>query len=385
MPAPVRTPGKRGKLRAEPLGLKFIHQYATTPLAAPVYPVDVSHGIAPDAWGMLANGPDPTCTVAPDGVGDCTFAGRQHLRMAKAAGYGLTETWETSNQLAGEYLAYDHGKDDGAVISRLLMTWYRAGIILGFAPVNHKSAEAVDAAMQAFGGVYCGVDLTDDADDLFSEGLPWTVADGEQPDPDEGHCIVGVKATAAGRTYVTWGAEQEATADWSAACLTEAWAVITTEDEAAKIDMPALIADIEALHGTVQVHVSGSVVTEEEVLRAAKSWTVTNASRQEEGTAMSEQPAGPLARIEQWTERHIAPDLADIRTAVAGLENRAEQALTCLEARAANAQQLAALLADVVKAVDPADATVAAALLSRAEAIAAEADRIAQELLAKGM
>lgn len=249
MTTPVRTPGLRGKLPAKPSGLRFVHEYAVEPLPAPKYPIDVTGGIAADAWGMDGNGPDPTCTVAPDGVGDCTFAARQHAKQAKSAVYKQAETWETSNEIVEEYLAYDHGQDDGAVISDLLLSWYDDGKILGFAPVDHSSVEAVDAAMQAFGGIYVGVNLTDDADDLFSEGEPWTVADGQQPDPADGHCIVGVKATRDGRTYVTWGAEQEATAPWSAACVTEVYVLITTEDEAAKVRMPALTADIEALHG----------------------------------------------------------------------------------------------------------------------------------------
>ena len=66
---------------------------------------------------MLGNGPDPTCTTHPNGVGDCTFAGRQHYRMAKAAAAGQTETWESSNDLVKEYLKYDHGKDQGANIA----------------------------------------------------------------------------------------------------------------------------------------------------------------------------------------------------------------------------------------------------------------------------
>ena len=50
---------------------------------------------------------------------------------------------------------------------------------------------------------------------------------------------------------MTWGALQPATRDWTAACLEEAWITITSEEEAAKIDMAALVADIEALDGTV--------------------------------------------------------------------------------------------------------------------------------------
>ena len=252
MTTPPRTPGKRGRLPARALAgrfpLQWIHQYAKTPLPAPAYPVDVSGGIT--AWGMLANGPDPSCPQYPDGLGDCTFAGRQHDRMAKAAAAKLTEAWETSAELAAEYLAYDHGQDDGAVISDLLLSWYQAGKILAFAPVDHTDPAQCDSAMSAFRGLYCGVSLTDDADDLFMEGLPWGSAS-VTPDPADGHCIVKVKAD--GRaldTWVTWGAEQQSTLAWTRNCLDECWALVTTDDEAAKIDMPRLTADIAALGGT---------------------------------------------------------------------------------------------------------------------------------------
>ncbi len=134
---------------------------------------------------MLGNGPDPACTSHPNGVGDCTFAGRQHYRMAKAAGHE-TEQWESSNALVAEYLAYDHGQDRGANIADLLLYWYKAGTILGFAPLDHTNPAEVDAAMAAFRGVYAGVNLTADADKLFEEGKPWTTVGGEQPDPQEG-------------------------------------------------------------------------------------------------------------------------------------------------------------------------------------------------------
>src|SRR5581483_2183001 len=179
-PAAPRVAGKRGRLRAEPVALRFLHEYARQPLPAPVYPVDVRGGIADDAWGMLGNGPDPACSLAPDGVGDCGFAGRQHARMAKAACYGETETWETSDQLVREYLVYDHGQDAGVSLPAVLRYWYRKGKIRGFAPVDHTDPAAVDAAMQAFKGVYAGVDLTGDADQLFEQGQPWTTANGEQ-------------------------------------------------------------------------------------------------------------------------------------------------------------------------------------------------------------
>jgi len=253
MPEP-RHAGLRGRLPVKPpaerFKINYLSSYLKAPLPAPAYPVDVSGGITD--WQMLGNGPDPTLTVNHGRpVGDCTFAGRQHLKMAKAAAGAEQETWETTDQLVTEYLAYDHGKDVGANIADLLLAWYKAGKILAFAPVDHTNSAACDSAMSAFHGLYVGVSLTDDADSLFENHQPWTVANGEAANPNEGHCIVKVKADGQQLdTWVTWGALQQSTTAWTAACLEEAWAVVTTEDQAAILNMPALLADINALGGT---------------------------------------------------------------------------------------------------------------------------------------
>ena len=185
-----RTAGKRGRLPARTgsgkLAIGWVHSYLSQPLPAPAYPVDVTGGIAPGAWLMLGNGPDPSVPEHPDGVGDCGFAGRQHVRMAKAAAGHEPMPTETAAELVAEYLAYDDGQDVGVQLADVLLAWYRAGRILAFAPVDHTDRVAVDGAMQAFHGAYVGVDLTDDADDLFQQGEPWTIANGEQPDPSEG-------------------------------------------------------------------------------------------------------------------------------------------------------------------------------------------------------
>jgi hypothetical protein len=257
-----RTAGLRGRLPAKPVGDRFalgwVHQYLAQPLPAPQYPVDVTGGIGPDAWGMLGNGPDPTCTTHPDGVGDCTFAGREHYKRSKAAAGQEVEQWKTSNELVAEYLSYDHGQDEGANIADLLLFWYTSGKLLAFAPVDHTDPVACDAAMAAFHGLYAGVDLTDDADQLFEEGEPWSVGGGQQPDPADGHCIVKVGArggpveTPGGSdTWVTWGALQRSSLGWTAACLSEAWVLVTQEDaDAAGLDIAKLRADIDALGGT---------------------------------------------------------------------------------------------------------------------------------------
>ena len=250
----IRTAGLRGRRPVKPpaqrFNIQYVSSYLSTPLPPPAYPVDVSAGITD--WGMLGNGPDKTCTTHPDGVGDCSFAGRQHYRMAKAAAGHEQETWETSNQLVAEYLAYDHGQDAGANLADVLLTWYKANKVLAFAPVDHTDPAAVDAAMAAFHGAYVGVNLTDDADSLFEQHEPWTVSGGQRPDPNDGHCIVKVAADGQQLdAWVTWGALQQSTRDWTAACLDEAWVIITQEDaNAANLDIASLRRDIDALHGT---------------------------------------------------------------------------------------------------------------------------------------
>jgi hypothetical protein len=253
MPA-TRSAGRRGRLPVKPpaerFAIQYLASYLRTPLPPAAYPVDVTGGIT--GWGMLGNGPDPTLPQYPGGVLDCTFAGRQHNRMAKAAAAGEQEQWETSEALVAEYLAYDKGQDAGANMAELLLYWYKAGTILAFAPLDHTNPAEVDAAMAAFHGAYVGVNLTDDADQLFEQRQPWTTAGGQKPDPNRGHCIVKVAADGSQLdSWVTWGAVQQSTLAWSRACLEEAWVIITEEDaKAASLNLAQLKADIDALHGT---------------------------------------------------------------------------------------------------------------------------------------
>ncbi len=250
----TRSAGRRGRLPVKPpaerFPIQYLSSYLTVPLPAPVYPIDVTAGIA--EWGMLGNGPDPTLPKYPNGLRDCTFAGRQHYRMAKAAAGREQEQWETSAALSAEYLAYDKGQDMGANMAELLLYWYKAGTILAFAPLDHTNPAEVDSAMATFHGAYVGVNLTNDADSLFTQHQPWTTANGEQAIPNDGHCIVKVSADGTQfDSWVTWGGIQRSTLAWTKACLEEAWVIITEEDaRAASLDVAKLRADINALHGS---------------------------------------------------------------------------------------------------------------------------------------
>jgi hypothetical protein len=234
--------------------------YLVQPLPVPLYPIDVSGGWS--AWEMLGNGPDPSVTdQGPgfQGVGNCGFCGGVHKIMADACLAALANhaaqpavgTFPNANEVVTEYLAYDGGQDQGVVVSEMIHTWFTQGFfgqkIDGYVPI---ALNQIDAAMAVFGAIICGVNLTADADQLFSEGQPWTVANGETPSPSEGHVIVKVKSDPELDTYVTWGALQTATKDWSKACVEEAWAPVTLEQAKNRtLNIDALLADIRSIGG----------------------------------------------------------------------------------------------------------------------------------------
>lgn len=234
----ARTPGLRGRLPVKApddrYAIKYLHEYVTLP--DPVYPIDVSGGLT--EWGMLGN----------DQVGDCGEAGIRHIEMSTAACAKAKVPSFTTAQALSEYRAYTGGPDTGVVLADFLMWLYKKGRILAFAPVDHHAKKLVDSALQAFRGLYCGVSLTDNADELFSEHKPWAAG---HPDPREGHCIAKVKATARQDVWVTWGALQASSQGWTTGCLDEVWAVITTEDSAlSPAQLAQLRADIDAAGGT---------------------------------------------------------------------------------------------------------------------------------------
>ena len=73
----IRLAGKRGRLPAKKLPLRYAHEYLAVPLPAPVYPIDVAGGI--QNWGMLGN----------DQFGNCGVAGELHIEMSTAVGAGV--------------------------------------------------------------------------------------------------------------------------------------------------------------------------------------------------------------------------------------------------------------------------------------------------------
>jgi hypothetical protein len=233
---PIDRMGNRFKLGrlpqlqgADRLSIKWAHEYLALPIPEPRYPIEVAPHVK--TWGMLGN----------DTYGDCGVAGRYHYEMATGAPLFPDE------MAVNDYLDYVGGpqNDNGVVLASYLLWAFKRGEILGFAPVNLREQARADSLMQIFHGLYVGVALTDDAQALFQRGI-WTVANGERPDPSLGHCILKIASDGVKQVrYVTWGAEQAATLDWSAACEDEGWVILTTEEDVAL--MPSLRTDLASL------------------------------------------------------------------------------------------------------------------------------------------
>lgn len=203
-----------------------------------------------------------------DKYGCCGVAAFEHIRMAKAIsasdgngavayekGFVLPTTAST------EALYFKYGKaqgepgskpDEGVANVDFLKWLFELGVIDWFAELDVTDENEVRQGMIDCRGVLIAVALTDDAEDLFSAHAPWTVADGERPDPQEGHDIALLAYGPDGDDYCTWGALQPAAPAWVKACAQEAWVFGSREDgERAGYNVDACIAAIKALGGNV--------------------------------------------------------------------------------------------------------------------------------------
>jgi len=239
---PRRIAGKRGLREShEPrLALsRFRRAWATE---APPATWDGTHNIT--AWGMEGN----------DQYGDCGAAATDHYNMAKVGNVSVEDTLgepKYAGTLA-TYFAYGIAQgepgpnpDEGVDNATWLAFLWKNGIIAGYAEVPLPEVQTV--ALE-FGGVLVGCLLGDDAEANFEAGKPWD--NPPPPDPNDGHDILLIGWNAQGEyQYVTWGALQWATASWQAANPTDAWVIFDADDPS--VNWPALIAELEALHGSV--------------------------------------------------------------------------------------------------------------------------------------
>lgn len=181
-----------------------------------------------------------------DTIGDCTCAAAGHMLQAWTA-YASAEVTVPDDAVLSAYEAvsgYDPAtgaNDNGAVMQDVLSYWRKTGIgghkILAFAQIDHTNPTQVRAAIEAFGGIYVGVNFPDSAMQQFDQHQPWTVVARAQI--EGGHAIHVGAYTGAELTCVTWGALQGLDDAWWAAYVEEAWVVVTQDWIAANGSTPA--------------------------------------------------------------------------------------------------------------------------------------------------
>ena len=263
----VRTPGKLGRKpgRSLPVGTLQLEDYLTSDPLPPWGSNQASDFTsAVKSWGILGN----------DDYGDCGFAAKVHLDMANswtakeqpAGNISDTAVWPTYDQVVTAYFTYEGspgGKpdpqfDNGVALADVLKYWMTNPLanlkpIGGYAQFDVTNGPLFQSAIQAFGGVYVGILVSNEAMSQFSAGQPWTST---ATDWDGGHCVPILMRNSAYGKCITWGQIQQFSWGWWRTAREEAYVVFSQEMMNAPggvwngVNVSKLKADIGALHGT---------------------------------------------------------------------------------------------------------------------------------------
>jgi hypothetical protein len=237
-----------------PGALRDLTYYAAGPLPKP--PASVAVPVVPNPgtagggglWGMDDN----------DTLGDCGVAGLNHGFMADAALLKAKSfTPATAAQCGTYYMTYDHGQDEGVVLSAYLAyvekNKFYGSTIEGYAPVAEHDVPTLQFCIATYGFAYVGINVTDAMMNACQGSVwqPWTQAMLSSP-IDGGHCIILVGYDDAYLYGITWGGVQKITYGAWHGMSDEAWAVITGTQVSANSDgrgvnLAALKADISKL------------------------------------------------------------------------------------------------------------------------------------------
>lgn len=159
-----------------------------------------------------------------DKLGDCVIAGMAHVVGVLTGGAGPKPFLYSDKEIIGLYSAIggyvpgDPNTDRGCDEQTALNYWENNGAlppkttsptgahkIAGWMTVDSSNVEECRTALWLFENLYFGLELPDAWINPMpsASGFVWDVAGA--PDPQNGHCVVGVGYTAAGITIDTWG------------------------------------------------------------------------------------------------------------------------------------------------------------------------------------
>lgn len=150
-----------------------------------------------------------------DQLGDCVIAGGYHVVGTTTGNATGTPFIATQNQIIADYSAIggyvpgDPNTDNGCDEQTALNYWKSHGFadgtkIAGWLAVDATNVTEVMQAMYLFENLFFGLELPDAWVNPFPSSSGFTWNDGT-PDPNNGHCVVGVGYNAQGVQIDTWG------------------------------------------------------------------------------------------------------------------------------------------------------------------------------------
>jgi hypothetical protein len=172
--------------------------------------------------------PPPSCDYSPlaaaalseiymnDQLGDCVIAGGYHVVGVETGNAdGGRPFLATNDQILADYSAIggyvpgDSSTDNGCDEETALNYWTQHGFangtkLHGFLAIDATNMQEVQQAMFLFENLFFGVELPDSWISPFpsASGFVWDVG---SPDPENGHCFVGVGYNDQGVQIDSWG------------------------------------------------------------------------------------------------------------------------------------------------------------------------------------
>jgi hypothetical protein len=229
---PLKKPAP--KYHPNTLHFAALRDVISAPSPTPILPS------APEKRGWEYAVPDSVWAksmLANDQVGDCAEASFLHIRMANSAANRTPEIF-TDKDALDLYTAVtgynpnallidgENPTDQGTALTDLLAYAQAKGLILGWAAVNWRDPEELNAAINAFGSVYTGIQVTASMMEDFDNGKPWNgpFVGGNLG----GHAVPFFGFGRLGRTCITWAKRQQVGPAF-VECFDEVYALIFPE------------------------------------------------------------------------------------------------------------------------------------------------------------
>lgn len=207
-----------------------------------------------------------------DVLGDCVIAGMAHTVGVLTGNAGDQFYYDPGEIVAmysaiGGYIPGNGATDNGCDEVTALNYWREKGApsgvhnIAGYLAVDPANIEEYRTALWLFENLFFGLELPDEYVNPFpsASGFVWSVAG--EPDPNNGHCIVGMGYDSTGVAISTWGMtglmSDAAVAKYCAASAGGALYTVLSQDAIAKatlkapngFDFSQLTADFQAIGG----------------------------------------------------------------------------------------------------------------------------------------